>query len=44
MRKYHPDRFPGDEAKREAATKLAAAINEAYQKLEDHLKALGDKG
>lgn len=44
MRKYHPDRFPGDEKKREAATKVAAAINEAYQKLEDHLKALGDKG
>lgn len=31
MKKYHPDRHEGDETKQEIATKVAAALTEAYE-------------
>ncbi len=34
MKKYHPDKFPGDEKKRAAAQNLAQQINEAYSYFE----------
>ena len=35
MRKYHPDRFPNDEAKAKTATKVSQMLSEAYQLIKD---------
>ena len=37
--KYHPDRYPGDKAKMERATRITQIINESYNTLLDHLDA-----
>ncbi len=34
MKKYHPDKFPNDDKKRDAAQNLAQQINEAYSYFE----------
>ena len=35
--KYHPDRYPGDKAKMERATRITQIINESYNTLLEHL-------
>ena len=37
--KYHPDRFATDPEGQKAATKKAAAINEAFQRIETHFES-----
>lgn len=35
--KYHPDRYPGDAAKQERATRITQIVNESYHTLLTHL-------
>jgi DnaJ-domain-containing protein 1 len=37
MRKYHPDKHRGDEARHKAATKLAQSLTDAFSALSEHL-------